>query len=202
MGAIETAMIDAACAQVGKSLGVPTHAYLCATDAKIIDAQAGLESGMTALVGALAGINMISGAGMLDFLACFSPEKLIIDAEAIAMVQRLLNGINVQTDTLALEMFSGINFKGDFLKQPITRKLFSKEQYLPSSVIDRDSLRGWHESGSLDAFARAKVRAKQLTDAYQAPLIPEEQKHALIEMVTSLAKQFGMASLPEIDLTP
>jgi trimethylamine---corrinoid protein Co-methyltransferase len=202
MGAIETAMIDAACAQVGKSLGVPTHAYLGATDAKIIDAQAGLESGMTALVGALAGINMISGAGMLDFLACFSPEKLIIDAEAIAMVQRLLNGINIQTNTLALEMFSGINFKGDFLKQPITRKLFSKEQYLPSPVIDRDSLRGWQEAGSLDAFARAKQRAKQLTDAYQAPVIPEEQKQALIEMVTSLAKQAGMAGLPEIDLAP
>ncbi|OQY84107.1 MAG: hypothetical protein B6D40_06020, partial [Anaerolineae bacterium UTCFX3] len=81
MGAIETAMIDAGYAQVGKSLGLPTHAYLCATDGKSIDAQSGMESGMTALIGALAGINMISGAGMLDFLACHSAEKLTIDAE-------------------------------------------------------------------------------------------------------------------------
>ena len=69
---------------------LPTHAYLGASDAKLVDAQAGLESGMTALIGALAGINMISGAGMLDFLACQSPEKLVVDAEAIAMIQRLL----------------------------------------------------------------------------------------------------------------
>ena len=76
MGAIETAMIDAAYAQVGKSLKIPTHTYLGASDAKLVDAQAGLESGMSMLLGALAGINMISGAGMLDFLACQSPEKL------------------------------------------------------------------------------------------------------------------------------
>ncbi len=95
MGAIETAMIGGCNAQVGKALGLPTHTYLGASDAKLVDAQAGMESGMTALVGALAGINMISGAGMLDFLACFSPEKLVMDAEAIGMVQRLLDGVQV-----------------------------------------------------------------------------------------------------------
>ncbi len=114
-------------------MNLPTHAYLGASDAKVVDAQAGLESGMTAMVGALAGINMISGAGMLDFLACQSPEKLVIDAEGIAMAQRLLAGIEVRTETLATGLFEGINFKGDFLKQKATRELFSKEQYLPSS---------------------------------------------------------------------
>ena len=93
MGAIETAMIDAAYAQVGKSSELPTHAYLGASDAKVVDAQAGMESGISAMIGALAGINMISGAGMLDFLACQSPEKLVVDAEAIAMAKRLLAGI-------------------------------------------------------------------------------------------------------------
>jgi trimethylamine--corrinoid protein Co-methyltransferase len=105
--------------------------------------QAGLESGASALIGALAGINMISGAGMLDFLACISPEKLVVDAEAIGMAHRLLDGMQVRTETLATALFEGINFKGDFLKQKVTRELFPKEQYLPSAVIDRDSIRGW-----------------------------------------------------------
>src|SRR5512136_1338333 len=99
-GAVETAMIDAAYSQIGKFIGLPTHTYLCASDAKVIDAQAGLESGMGALVGALAGINMISGAGMLDFLACFSLEKLVIDAEIVAMAKRLLSGVHTPTETL------------------------------------------------------------------------------------------------------
>src|SRR6266508_4702278 len=63
MGAVETAMIDSSYAQVGKSLGLPTHTYLGATDSKLVDAQAGLERGMGAMGGALSGMNIIPGAG-------------------------------------------------------------------------------------------------------------------------------------------
>jgi trimethylamine--corrinoid protein Co-methyltransferase len=198
MGAIETAMIDAAYAQVGKSLGFPTHAYLGASDSKIVDAQAGLESGVTAIIGALAGINMISGAGMLDFLACISPEKLVVDAEAVSMAKRLLDGVQVQTETLATAFFEGINFRADFLKQKATRQLFAKEQYLPSPVIDRGSIRSWQQAGSLDTFARARARTEQLLAAYQRPSMPAEQEHELRAMVHGLARQNGMDTLPEL----
>ena len=199
MGAIETAMIDAAYAQVGKSLNLPTHTYLGASDSKVVDAQAGMESGVSAMIGALAGINMISGAGMLDFLACQSPEKLVVDAEGIAMASRMVAGIEVRTETLATALFEGINFKGDFLKQKITRELFSKEQHLPSSVIDRDSNRGWQASGSLDTFARAKMRTNELLAAYERPRYSPEQDRELRTMVENLARKAGMDALPKIE---
>jgi trimethylamine--corrinoid protein Co-methyltransferase len=199
MGAVETAMIDAAYAQVGKSLGLPTHCYLGATDAKIVDAQAGLESGVTAVLGALAGVNMISGAGMLDFLACQSAEKLVVDAEAIGMAKRLAAGITVRTETLATALFEGINFKGDFLKQKVTRELFPLEQYLPSAVIDRDSIRGWMQSGSPDTFARARARTRDLLAAYQRPAMDAGQERELRAVVQSLAKEAGMERLPEAE---
>jgi trimethylamine--corrinoid protein Co-methyltransferase len=198
MGAVETAMIDAAYAQVGKYLGLPTHAYLGASDAKIVDAQAGLESGVSAMIGALAGINMISGAGMLDFLACQSPEKLAIDAEAISMAKRMLDGIQVLTGTLATEMFAGFNFKGEFLKQKITRQLFRQEQYLPSAIVDRGSIRAWNESGRTDTFERAKARVAELLGEYQRPPIQTEQEDELHAMVAYLAREAGMDNLPEL----
>lgn len=198
MGAIETAMIDAAYAQVGKSLNLPTHTYLGASDAKIVDAQAGMESGISAVVGALAGINMISGAGMLDFLACQSPEKLVVDAEGIAMAQRLLAGIEVRTETLATALFEGINFKGDFLKQKITRELFPREQNIPSAVIDRDSMRGWQASGCLDTFARAKVRTRELLTAYKRPTYDPQQESELRKIVEGLARKADMDALPQM----
>lgn len=199
MGAIETAMIDVAYAQVGKSLGLPTHTYLGASDAKVVDAQAGLESGITAVIGALGGINMISGAGMLDFLACQSAEKLVIDAEAIGMALRLLEGVQVHTETLALEMFASIGFRGDFLKQKITRQLFPKEQYLPSAVLDRGSIRAWEESGRPDTFARAKARVRELLAAYQRPPMAPEAERELRTMVERLSKQAGMDALPPLE---
>ncbi len=199
MGAVETAILDASYAQVGKSLGLPTHTYLGATDAKVIDTQAGLESGISAILGALAGINMISGAGMLDFLACFSLEKLVIDAEIIAMAKRLLDGVHTPTETLAMAMFEGINFKGDFLKQRVTRELFSKEQYLPSKVLDRDSIRGWQQDGKLDTYARAKVRVRGLLKEYVPPALPQDQVKELNKLVAGLAHQAGMDTLPDIE---
>jgi trimethylamine--corrinoid protein Co-methyltransferase len=200
MGAMETAMIDAAYAQVGQSLGLPTHAYLGASDAKIVDAQAGMQSGMTALVGALAGINMISGAGMLDFLVCQSAEKLVIDAEGIAMAQRLLEGFQVRTETLATELFTGINFKADFLYQEATRDLFRLEQYQHSPVIDRGSLQQWQSDGSLDTFARARAGVEKLVSNYQRPEIDPEKERELMDFVSSLARQAGMEQLPDLDL--
>jgi trimethylamine--corrinoid protein Co-methyltransferase len=192
-------MIDASYAQVGKSMGLPTHTYLCASDAKVIDAQAGLESGISATIGALAGVNMISGAGMLDFLACFSLEKLVIDAEIIAMTKRLLSGMHTPTETLATAMFEGINFKGDFLKQKITRELFAKEQYLPSKVLDRDSIRGWHQDGQRDTLERAKEQVKILLEQYQLPNLPEQQVKDLNSLVKNQAREAGMDSLPILE---
>ena len=198
MGAMETAMIDASYAQVGKSLGLPTHAYLGASDAKVVDAQAGLESGMTALIGALAGINMISGGGMLDFLVCQSAEKLVVDAEAIAMAKRLLHGVQVRTETLATAMFADIDFKADFLKQKITRQLFAQEQHLPTAVIDRGSLRSWQAAGGLDTFARARARVAGLLSTYQRPLLVPEQEEELRRMVLHQAQEAGMRELPPL----
>ena len=203
MGAVETAMIDSSYAQVGKSLGLPTHTYLSATDSKVVDAQAGLESGMGALVGALSGINMISGAGMLDSLLCQSAEKLVIDAEGIAMAKRMLEGMKIHTETLATGFYEGVNFKGgDFLKQKITLKLFQKEQHMPSAVIDRDSVRGWKESGGLDTFGRAKQRVEQLLSSYTKPELDPAKVAELHTFVRDLAKQAGMDSLPVHELSP
>ncbi len=200
MGAIETAMIDASYAQVGKSLGLPTHTYLAASDGKVVDAQAGMESGITAVIAALAGVNMVSGAGMLDFLACQSPEKLVVDAEAIAMAKRLLDGMHVHTETLATAFFATIDFKADFLKQKITRQLFPKEQYLPSAVLDRGSIRAWQEGGRLDTFARARARTQELLGAYQRPALDPQQERELRALMEHLARDAGMDQLPSLAL--
>ena len=197
MGAVETAMIDASYAEVGKSLGLPTHCYLGASDSKVVDAQAGLESGVTALIGALAGINMISGAGMLDFLACQSAEKLVVDAEALAMAKRLLSGLQVRPGSLATAFFEGIDFKGEFLKQRATRDLFSEEQLLPSAIIDRNSVRGWQQGGSLDTFERAKVRTAELIRQFHRPEVAIERETELTKIVQAVGAAAGMDRLPE-----
>ena len=136
---------------------------------------------------------------MLDFLACQSAEKLVIDAEAIGMVKRLLRGVEAHTEPLALDMFVGINFKGNFLRQKATRQLFGKEQYVPSEIIDRGSLRTWQDAGELDTFTRARKQVRQLVDDYRRPDLPVDQVKELMRLVERIAAQAGMERLPDIE---
>ena len=198
MGAVETAMLDLACAEVGKSLGLPTHGYLGGSDAKLLDAQAGLESAQGLLLGALGGLNMISGAGMLDFLGCHSLEKLVVDAEAIASARRLLDGVSPRTDSLAVAMFEKTGLAGEFLKLPETRRLFRLEQHLPSAVIDRGSVRAWEDSGRRDLVARARSRVAEILDGQpSAPRTPDDERdRARMAVVGPLAARAGIDRLP------
>jgi len=193
MGAIETAMLDAAYAQVGKDLNLPTHGYLSATDGKVIDHQAGLESGMGALVGALAGIDMISGAGMLDSLRCHSAEKLVLDAEGIAMAQRLLRGVATPTETLATAAIRAAGWEARFLELPETRRLFRSEQALPSAVVDRASLRAWEDAGRPDSATRAHARVDELLAAYARPAPDPAVEAAMEALVRDAGASLGLA---------
>lgn len=196
MGAIETALLDVACAEVGKSLGLPTHAYMVAGDGRLIDAQVEMESGMSAALGALAGINMISGAGMLDFLACHSIEKLVIDAEAIASAQRLIEGIEPRTKSLALEMFAQTGLQGDFLKLKETRTLFRQEQHFPSTVVDRGLASIDEKSPGI--LERAEQRVEELVASYERKSLPSEREAELIAFAQREGKKAGLEGLPEI----
>ncbi|MFQ5594694.1 MAG: trimethylamine methyltransferase family protein [Anaerolineae bacterium] len=198
MGAIETMMIDCAYAEVGKYLGLPTHAYLGMSDAKIVDAQSGLESGIGAVLGALAGINMISGPGMLDFESCFSLEKLVIDAEIVGMAKRLVAGVVERETPLGLEIIRQVGHAGNFLTTRHTRRWFREELFIPSPVIDRDFRRNWETKGSLDAAERAHQRAEEVIAAYTTKDLPAEVTRELEIITLQAARSAGIDRLPDL----
>ncbi len=198
MGDVGTWMIDCAYAQVGKALGLPTHAYLGMSDAKVIDAQCGMESAGGTFLGALAGINMISGAGMMDFESCQSLEKLVIDAEMIGMAKRLVRGIEPRDEPIALGLFQRMGHRAEYLAEPHTLKWFAKELYLPSPVIDRATTDGWLRKGATTATERAAERVRTLVGGYQPPPVPAELRTELRAIATRAAKEFGMAALPPL----
>jgi trimethylamine--corrinoid protein Co-methyltransferase len=143
------------------------------------------------MLGALTGINMISGAGMLESLACHSVEKLVIDAESIASAYRLVRGVETRGATLATAMFAQTGLSGEFLKLKETRAHFRQEQHLPSPVIDR-SARGSEPPS--DAFTRARARVNELVSQYQKPSFPEDVLRKYQSIVEREADRAGVAS--------
>jgi trimethylamine--corrinoid protein Co-methyltransferase len=198
MGAVGTWMIDTSYTAVGKALELPTHAYLGMSDAKVVDAQCGLESAGGALMAALAGVNMVSGAGMMDFESCQSYEKLVIDAEIIGMAKRLIAGVEARDEPIALDLMRKLEHRADYLGELHTARWFSKEQYIPSSVIDRGSLEAWKQKGRKSAWDRARDRVPDLLATYEPSHMSEDLRSELHAITLKAAQSFGMDELPPL----
>jgi len=188
MGAIETMMINLGDIEMGKFLKLPTHAYMALSDSKIPDSQAGFEAGMGALLGGLAGINMISGPGMLDFESTQSIEKLIIDNEIVGMVKRFIEGIEDHGTPFASEILKDYEDKEELLSHPSTLKYFRKELFLPSPIIDRMTRDSWREQGSKSARKRAKEEAIKLLDKPSVKPIDESLQNQFDKIASKYIK--------------
>lgn len=197
MGAIETQMIDCAFSQIGKYLGIPTQAYIGLSDAKGLDAQAGQETGMGCTLAALAGINNVSGPGMLDFESCFSLEKLVLDNEICAMALRLVRGIEPKEDFPARPHFEELLREKHLLIAGHTRKYLRDEHLFVGPVINRANLGRWREEGSLTLRQRARREVDRLVGAWQPSPLGDEIKKHLQELMSAEAAKYGLDQVPD-----
>jgi trimethylamine--corrinoid protein Co-methyltransferase len=199
LGAIETMMVDIGYAQIGRSLRLPVHAYMALSDAKSPDYQAGLETAMGAVLAALSGVNIVSGPGILDFVACQSLEKIVLDAEVCSMARRLIDGVSFGDGTAGLDELSKFVAGGGktFMTTEHTRRNFRKEVYYPSGVIDRGTYGDWEMAGGKSAADRAHEMVQRLLDSPTLSKAPEELTGKLTDIMTADAGINGLASLPE-----
>lgn len=179
LNSIEANLISASYSQMGKYYGMPVHTYSCLSDAKTNDSQAGLESAISGTVALLAGINVISGPGMLDFCNTFSLEKLVIDNEICGLAHRLGKGIEFSEETLAAELIAEMGSYGEYLSTKHTLKWFKKEPYMPSKVIDRQNFDNWQEKGAKTSFDHAREIVEDILKNPKAPELSQEKSEAL-----------------------
>ncbi len=155
-GAVESAMINAGISQMTQYYDLPMYGTAGMSDSKIIDTQAGYESAITAMTVALSGSNFIHDAvGLLEMCQVFSYDKMIVDNEILANVLRVMKGIKVNEDTLALDVIKSVGPTGHFLDEEHTVKHLRKEFFMPK-IADRQTRVRWEEGGSLTTEQRAR----------------------------------------------
>lgn len=198
MGSIDTMLLDVGYVEVGKYLNIPTHAYLGMSDTKVLDAQCGFETGMGMLLAATKGINMISGAGMLNFETTQSIQKLIVDNEICGMCHKFNSGIAQRDKPIAKELLSGVDRKSQFLTHDHTLKWFRKELHMPSSVIDRSTNDEWIKNGKKNIGNRSRETALNLISKY-SNYISDEISDKLKNMMEQEAMKIGKNELPKLN---
>jgi len=200
MGAIGTMLMDCAYNEIGKYLGLPTQAYIGLSDAKQLDAQAGLETSMGATLAALSGINNVSGPGMLDFESCFSLEKLVLDNEICGMTFRMIQGVEPKEDFPSQPRFEELLKEGHLLISDHTRRYLKEEVYFPGPVIDRANRSRWQEEGGLTLGERAHREVERIIAEYEPVALTDEVKKELTKLMKAEARRCGMDHLPETQI--
>jgi trimethylamine--corrinoid protein Co-methyltransferase len=172
-GGIECGMLHMAYAQMSRFYNVPCGGYIGLTNSKVNDAQAGYETGMSAIGGLLAGMDMFNIGGLIDALKTFDFAKAVIDDEIALNMKRVQRGVNFSDDELAVDLIRQIGPGGSFIVHPHTIKRMKTEAIL-TKIADREARTIWEKKGSTDIQARAMKKAKELMTVNTASLISAE----------------------------
>ena len=170
------------------------------SDGPILDAQAGAETFGSALIAALAGVNSVSGPGMLDFLLVFSLPKLVFDDEMCGQALRFVREVEPHDDLPTTDLIHQLMADQHLIMADHTMRHWPEELYLPSAIVDRDNRENWTKLGAKDAYERARDEVDRRLAAYHQletdPAIDAELRRIIR---SGLVEQ---EALPDIPVAP
>jgi trimethylamine--corrinoid protein Co-methyltransferase len=170
-------------AQLARHYGVPYRGSGGLNTSKVPDAQAAYETQMSLWPNVLAHTNYVMhAAGWLEGGLVCSYEKFILDVEGLAMMQRLFEPVEINDETLALDMMAEVGPGGHHFGTPHTLARFESAFHRPA-VTDRLNIGQWIEQGSLDAAQRAHKVWKALLASYEKPPIDPAIEESLRDYI-------------------
>ncbi len=185
-GAVEVNLAHTAVVEIARWLDQPNWGYAGYTDAHCLDAQAGLELAESTLLDMLAGSNLSHDVGYMSFGLAASLEQVVVADEFIAMNRRLLAGVEVDEETLAVEVIKAVGAAGDFVGQRHTRRHCRSDQWRPT-ILNRATRRNWEAGGSPDLREAARQKALHILATHSVPALPAE----LIATAERLTGEYG-----------
>lgn len=184
LGAPENSLGLAAQAEVAQSFNLPTWGLAGATDAKALDAQAGLESAFGILSQGLAGLNLIHDVGyMASAMAC-SCEQLVLGNEIIGMSKRFIEGITVNAETIARDVIAEVGPGKHFMDHQHTFDHFREEIWV-NKMFDRQPIESWKNAGKPTMEDRTKEKVLDIIENHQ----PETLDDRIITELDRLCRE-------------
>jgi trimethylamine--corrinoid protein Co-methyltransferase len=151
---------------------LPVWGFSGCSDSKLPDMQAGIESALWILWTALSGANLVHDVGYIESGLTCSPEMMVVGDEIIGFVRRLLSGIALTPETLALDVIDKVGPGGNYLAHKHTRNHF-REMWLPR-VFDRRMYQSWETAGRPTAHQSARELAREIVANHEVPPLAEE----------------------------
>ena len=183
----EQALARSAMAQLARSYGLPAFCTGAGCDAKAVDAQAATEATMGIFLNALSGLTLTQTMGTMGGGTFGSLEMLVICDEIVAMAKRVIHGIDVSEETLAVDTIGEVGPGGHFLDHEHTLRHFRREFFFPC-LFDRQGIEAWRDAESPRVEAAARARLRQILTAQPTPVVLPAIQRALDECLVKLAQ--------------
>ncbi|MEM7173607.1 MAG: trimethylamine methyltransferase family protein, partial [Pseudomonadota bacterium] len=193
----EISFLNAAAAQIGNWLGLPTGVASSMADAKAVDAQMGMEKALSALATGLAGANMVyESSGMMASLLGVSFEAFVLDNDMLGHINRTLRGAEVTEETLGFDTIKeAVLGEGHFLGAAQTMGAMERDYFYPD-LANRDDPTTWAENGAEDIWAMAKVKARDILSSHYPPYLDSEADEKIRARYNILLPSSAMRPTP------
>jgi len=185
----ESCLINIATAQLARFYRIPSRGTGGFTEANTLDMQAGFETALTTAAAALAGINIIIGAGgSLQNALGASFAKFVVDNEINGFIKRLCQGIQFIPETLALDVIKAVGPAGQFLTERHTVDHFRQELFRPG-LSNRQAYESWVEAGSNPIHEQARAEARRILREHQPEPLPQQVETELWAVVRAAERR-------------
>jgi len=191
-GSIENAMLAAAGVQLAREkYQIPVNVHGPYTDSLISDAQAGIENTYFTFLPALGGANILTGAGHLEGGLFVSYTQLMIDSEITGILQRALQGFDVDTNSLGVDAIHRSISSINLLTDPHTIANLRKTNSFKPKLLNRTPRQLWVDQGSLSMKDRAREMAKRVLTGHEPIPLDHETEKELNSLIKQATKELG-----------
>jgi trimethylamine--corrinoid protein Co-methyltransferase len=181
-GAPEFQLARVLVAEMGRFYGLPTWGYAGHSDACTVDEQAAIDAAFSVLVALLTRTNLVHDVGYLEAGLTTSPEMIVLTAEVISMMQRFTEGVNLDAESLALDVIHQVGPGGDFLTANHTLSRF-RNLWQPT-LMSRQRMADWVNDGSKRYGERLKERTIAIMDEHEPEPLPDNVKEEIDYVLT------------------
>ena len=177
IGSVETSMLNTAAVALAHKYELPIYASAGLTDSKLPDVQAGFEKGVSNLMLGLAGADFIHlAAGMLDSGNAIALEQYIIDDEILGMILRILRGVDIDIDTLAVDCIEKVGPGGNYVMEDHTVDHMMDQFFYPDLSV-RMPYDSWVNHNKPTSLSRAGERVAAILAQHEPQLSANELKY-------------------------
>jgi trimethylamine--corrinoid protein Co-methyltransferase len=181
-GAPELSLMMAGITELAHYVGLPLWQTGGCTDSKTLDEQAALEGSLSCFFSALTGGDLCHDVGYTESGLTGSIFQTAMMDESIGYARRITRGIEVNEDTLAVDVIHRVGPNGHYLKDEHTRRYFKSEFWYPN-LCDRSSFEDWDMMGRLTMRDRVIDRVRDIAATHEAPPVKPETEEAIRQVL-------------------